>query len=146
MPSSSRPYLIRAIYDWLLDNKFTPYIMIDASVPDVVAPKQFIEDGKIVLNIAQQAVGTLRLGNELVEFDASFSGVITHIKIPVKAIKAIYAYENGRGMIFNDDDDVEVGGNTGVGEAIAPADSSGDGKPKSQTHKNKGRPNLRIVK
>ena len=64
----------------------------------------------------------------------------------MKAIKAIYSFENGRGMIFNDDDDVEVGGNTGLGETRPAADAVTDGKPKSQTHKNKGRPNLRIVK
>ena len=145
MISSSRPYLIRAIYDWLLDNKLTPYIMIDASVSDVIAPKQFIEDGKIVLNIAQQAVGSLRLGNELVEFDASFSGVITHIKVPVKAIKAVYSYENGRGMIFNDEDDVDVGGHVGISESepVMPAADSKGGRP---TPKGKGKPNLRIVK
>ena len=142
MLSSSRPYLIRAIYDWLLDNKLTPYIMIDASIPEVVAPKQFIEDGKIVLNIAQQAVGSLRLGNEWVEFEASFSGVITQIQVPIRAVKAIYSYENGRGMVFNDEDDIEVGGENGSAESeLQPADPAATGQPKP-----KGRPNLKIVK
>lgn len=139
MLSSSRPYLIRAIYDWLLDNKLTPYVMVDASVPNIKAPKQFIEDGKIVLNIAQQAVGSLHLGNDLIEFDASFSGVITHIEVPVRAIKAIYAYENGRGMVFNDDDDVESGGHDG-------GDAPASGPSDRNTAKPKGKPNLKIVK
>ena len=130
MISSSRPYLIRAIYDWLVDNRLTPYVMVDAGVPDVKAPEQFIEDGKIVLNIAPQAVGSLSLGNDALEFEASFSGIVHHLHIPVKAVKAIYAFENGRGMVFHEDDDQP---------------DSGDATP-PKNDPPKGRPNLRIVK
>ncbi len=76
--NSSRPYLVRAIYDWVVDNQLTPYIMVDALMPDVEVPERFVENGKIVLNIEPQAVGRLRMGNDAVEFDARFSGVAHH--------------------------------------------------------------------
>jgi len=129
--NSSRPYLLRAIYEWLVDNALTPYIMVDAMVPDVEVPDRFIEDGKIVLNIDPQAVGNLCLGNEAVEFDARFSGIAHHIYIPVRAVKAIYAFENGRGMVFSDEE----------------GDDEGNPPPSStQPPVKKGRPNLKVVK
>ncbi|ABS78429.1 stringent starvation protein B [Coxiella burnetii RSA 331] len=133
--NSSRPYLVRAIYDWVVDNQLTPYIMVDALMPDVEVPERFVENGKIVLNIEPQAVGRLRMGNDAVEFDARFSGVAHHIFIPVRAIKAIYAFENGRGMVFTEDED---GGNDG---RTSPPSNSSVYKPVK-----KGRPNLKIVK
>lgn len=103
--TSSRPYLLRAIFDWLLDNGLTPYVMVDATQPNVAVPERFVEEGKIVLNIAPQAVGNLALGNETMEFDARFSGVSQHVYVPIDAVMAIYAFENGRGMVFGEDDD-----------------------------------------
>ena len=110
--NSSRPYLLRAIYEWLIDNQLTPYLMVDAMMPHVEVPERFIEDGKIVLNIEPQAVGALRLGNDAVEFDARFSGIAHHIYVPIQAVKAVYAFENGRGMVFNEEEDEEGGGDT----------------------------------
>ncbi|MFW0086636.1 MAG: ClpXP protease specificity-enhancing factor [Coxiella-like endosymbiont] len=132
----SRPYLLRAIYEWLIDNQFTPYVMVDAMVPDVEVPERFIEDGKIVLNIEPQAAGRLRMGNDAIEFDARFSGIAHHIFIPVLAVKAIYAFENGRGMVFNDE---EMDGGGDGGSPPSPPTTGG-------TLVRKGRPTLKIVK
>jgi stringent starvation protein B len=105
--TSSRPYLLRAIYDWILDNALTPYVMVDAMMPNVAVPERFVEDGKIVLNIAPQAVGGLSLGNDALEFDARFSGIAQHVYVPVAAVKAVYAVENGRGMVFSEDEETD---------------------------------------
>ncbi len=130
--TSTRPYLLRAIYEWLIDNQLTPYILVDAGMPNVKVPEQFVEDGKIILNIEPQAVGRLRIGNDAVEFDARFSGIGYHLFIPMLAIKAIYAFENGRGMVFNEEED------------------SGDKNPPPPSNQTallkRGRPNLKIVK
>ncbi len=100
----SRPYLIRALYDWIVDNGMTPYVLVNAEDEKVVVPRQFVEGGKIVLNINPSAVQNLQLGNELVEMDARFSGSPMHISIPVMSVLAIYARENGKGMVFTEED------------------------------------------
>lgn len=105
--TSSRPYLLRAIYEWLLDNQLTPYILSDATQPEVVVPEKFVENGKIVLNIAPEAVRHLRLGNDAVEFDARFSGLVFHVWVPIAAVESIYAQENGRGMVFPSEEDID---------------------------------------
>lgn len=140
--TSSRPYLLRAIYDWILDNHLTPYLMVDATLPNVAVPERFVEDGEIVLNIAPQAVGGLSLGNEAVEFDARFSGVAQHVYVPVQAVKAIYSVENGRGMVFSEDDD---------GQPTPPThptsdDQSGGDDSGSNGGSNAGASHLKIVK
>lgn len=100
--TSSQPYLLRAIYEWIVDNSLTPYILVDASHDAVQVPRQFVEDGKIVLNIAPRAVNNLQLSNEQVLFDARFSGQPMQVALPITAVLAIYAKENGQGMVFND--------------------------------------------
>jgi len=105
--TSNRPYLIRAINEWLLDNQFTPHLLVDAEAPGVDVPNNFIQDGKIVLNIGPNAVEGLRISNQEVTFLARFSGVSQLISIPVSAVLAIYARENGRGMMFNEDQEPE---------------------------------------
>jgi stringent starvation protein B len=104
-----KPYLIRSIYEWILDNHLTPYLLVDAENGNAVLPNQFIEDGKIVLNIRPEAIDALSLGNELIEFNARFSGKPMNVIVPVAAVMALYAKENGKGMVFNpedEDDDV----------------------------------------
>lgn len=108
-----KPYLIRAIYEWIIDNDCTPYLLVDANDKKAFLPMQFAEDGKIVLNIRPAAVDALVLGNDEVEFNARFSGKSMHILAPMKAILAIYAKESGKGMVFdaenvdeNDSDDL----------------------------------------
>lgn len=133
--TSSKPYLIRAIYEWLVDNRLTPYILVDALQPHVVVPERYIDEGKIVLNIAPQAVVGLLMSNSAVEFDARFSGNKMHVYIPISAVKAIYAFENGRGMVFSDDED--------SGGDIA---SDKQSSKKDKSPQKKGRPDLKIVK
>jgi len=125
--TSNRPYLIRAINEWLLDNQFTPHLLVDAEAPGVEVPNNFVQEGKIVLNIGPHAVEGLRITNEEVTFLARFSGVSQLISFPVSAVLAIYARENGRGMMFNENED----------ENPEPDDSG----PKPDT-----RPSLKVVK
>ncbi len=100
--TSSRPYLIRAFYEWIADNDLTPYLVVNAEAPGVVVPRQHVRDGQIVLNINSSAVRDLQLGNEWIEFSARFGGVARTLQIPVTAVLAIYARENGQGMAFSD--------------------------------------------
>ena len=126
--TSSRPYLIRALYEWIVDNDLTPYLLVDAALEGVEVPRQYVENGKIVLNVAPRAVQALDLGNEAVAFEARFSGQAQLLYIPTRAVLAIYARENGQGMMFSEDDDTP------------PSDSGPEGgKPD-------GRPSLRVVK
>ncbi|MCE2572082.1 ClpXP protease specificity-enhancing factor [Motilimonas eburnea] len=96
----NRPYLLRAFYDWILDNEYTPHLVVDAILPHVAVPQQFVKDGKIVLNIAPSAVTAFNMDNEAVSFNARFSGSPFQVYIPVYAIEAIYARENGAGTMF----------------------------------------------
>ena len=106
--SSLKPYLIRAIYEWIIDNDFTPFLLVDAESGDAELPQQCVQNGKIVLNVRPAAVQELGLGNERITFDARFSGVSYQVEFPVSAVLAIYAKENGKGMIFDEKDgDVE---------------------------------------
>jgi len=129
--NSSRPYLLRAIYDWIVDNQLTPYLLVNAELPNVHVPREYVNNGKIMLNIAPQAVQGLDMSGEELSFNARFSGKPTYISLPMAAALAIYARENGRGMVFNEDDDM-------------PPDPT---KPKAKSKdKGKGTPNLRVVK
>jgi stringent starvation protein B len=99
-----KPYLIRSIYEWIIDNDLTPHLLVDAENSHAQLPQQFIEDGKIVLNIRPEAIQGLSLGNEEIQFNARFSGKPMHIVTPIAAVMAIYAKENGKGMIFDRED------------------------------------------
>jgi stringent starvation protein B len=121
-----KPYLIRAIYEWIIDNGLTPHLLVSAEDSKAVLPVQFIEDGKIVLNIRPAAVQSLGLGNETIEFNARFSGKSMHLVVPVTSVLAIYAKENGKGMVFD------------------PEDGAGNDAPPEK--KPSGKPNLRVVK
>lgn len=103
--TSNRPYLLRAIYDWISDNDLTPYVLVDAGVAGVRVPPQVVKNGQVVLNLAMRAVANLDLGNEFVSFQARFSGVSQSIHIPVHAVLALYAQENGQGMMFPAEED-----------------------------------------
>ena len=102
--TSNRPYMIRALYDWILDNRMTPYLLVNAAHPQALIPAQFVQDGKIVLNISPTAVHALVLGNERIDFDARFGGIAMDVVVPVDAVLGIYARENGRGMLFPDEE------------------------------------------
>ncbi|MEM7251748.1 MAG: ClpXP protease specificity-enhancing factor [Pseudomonadota bacterium] len=123
--TSNRPYLIRAIHEWIIDNGFTPHLVVDATSDDVVVPRQFVEDGRIVLNVAPSSVRELHISNDEVSFGARFSGTHFDVSLPIANILAIYARENGQGLAFADDE--------------------GDAPPPSEPEKPKG-PSLRVVK
>jgi len=101
--TSIRPYMIRALYEWITDNRMTPHLLVDSSHPQVVVPARFIEDGKIVLNISPTAVHALVLGNGHIEFSARFGGVAMQVWVPVGAVLGIYVPENRYGILFPDD-------------------------------------------
>ncbi len=107
--SSNRPYLIRALYEWLVDNDLTPHLMVATDREDVVVPGQYVKDGRIILNVGPTAVQMLELGNELISFSARFGGVPTAVSVPPSAVLGIYARENGQGMLFPDEELPEEG-------------------------------------
>ena len=131
--TSSRPYLIRAMYQWIVDNGMTPHLLVNAESEDCLVPAGHISEGKIVLKIAPMAVQGLTLGDDEVSFSARFSGKAESILVPVTALLAVYARENGQGMMFSDDD-----------QPARSSDSSPDDGPEPDP--DKPRPNLRVVK
>lgn len=120
-----RPYLLRAIYEWIVDNHFTPHVLIDADHPEVKVPRQYVRDGQIVLNISMSAVRQLELENEWLSFTARFSGASMRVYAPMVAVLAIYTKENGQGMIFQPEDMPEIS---------------------EEIPKEKKRPNLQVLK
>jgi len=102
--TSNRPYLLRALYEWITDNGLTPHILVDAEVDGVNVPDHVKQNGKVVLNIAAGATEQLMLGTESIEFKARFSGNPHQITLPTSAVIAIYARENGQGMMFSKDE------------------------------------------
>lgn len=102
---TSRPYLLRAMYEWIVDNELTPYILVSADYPEVEVPQRYVKKNKILLNVAPKAVRDLRLENYALDFETTFSGIVEYIYIPIRAIESIYAAENGRGMRFEPDND-----------------------------------------
>jgi stringent starvation protein B len=131
--TSNRPYLIRAMYEWISDNGMTPYLLVDANLPDVEVPRQAVKDGRVVLNIAAQAVAGLELGNQMVRFMARFSGVSQSVQFPVGAVQAIYAQETGQGMMLPQ-------------EAVASSEGGPDPDPGGAPVGDMKRPHLRVVK
>lgn len=103
--TSSKPYLIRGIYQWIVDNDLTPYLLVNAETSDAQIPLEHVRDGQIVLNISPKACRGLLLENNKILFTARFSGVATQVCVPPAAVLAIYAKENGRGMEFSEEDD-----------------------------------------
>jgi stringent starvation protein B len=103
--SSSRPYLLRAIYQWIVDNGLTPYMLVNAELAGVHVPTEHVSNGKIILNISPHAVQGMDMGDEEVGFHARFGGKSMFVHAPVQAVMAVYSKENGRGMVFAEEDD-----------------------------------------
>ena len=99
--SPTRPYMVRAIYQWIEDNELTPYLMVDATADDVQIPVEHVQDGRIVLNIASRATGNMSMENDYINFSARFGGVSQEIWVPLTAVLGIYAKENSQGMFFD---------------------------------------------
>jgi stringent starvation protein B len=104
MSPPKRPYLLRAMHEWVSDSQNTPHIIVDAERPGVVVPRSYVKDGKIVLNLSLTATQNLSLGNEWIEFGARFAGAVQFIRVPIAAVLGIYARETGEGMVFSDQD------------------------------------------
>lgn len=135
----SKPYLMRALYEWIVDNECTPYMLVAAEAPGVMVPEGFAEDGQIVLNLSPTAVRTFIMNNEVVSFEARFAGTSHQLLVPVHAVLAVYARENGQGMFFEPEMPSEE---TLASEGEAPEQPEPDpGPPRPD-----GRPSLRIVK
>lgn len=98
--TSNRPYLLRAIHAWICDNDMTPYIVVDAAAAGVRVPAQVVSDGRVVLNLAPRAVAHLEIGNDAITCMARFGGVSQPLEVPIAAVQAIYARENGQGMLL----------------------------------------------
>lgn len=96
--TSHRPYLLRALYEWIADNGMTPHLLVDATRPMVQVPRHAVKDGRIVLNVAERAVAGLQMTNDVISFSARFGGVSHSVSVPVSAVLAIYARETGQGM------------------------------------------------
>lgn len=135
--TSNRPYLIRAIYDWIIDNGMTPHLMVDAEHPSAIVPMEFADDGRIVLNVAPQAVHGLHMGNEQIRFSARFGGQPFAIELAPQAVLGLFARENGQGMLFPEEEPMDAAGDDDDGQATDGGDKDG-GKPP--------RPTLRVVK
>ena len=101
--TSHRPYLLRALYEWVVDNGMTPHVLVDATLPGVRVPMQSVKDGRIVLNIAERAVGGLRMDNDALRFSARFGGVSQSVLVPLEAVIAVYSRATGQGMALPED-------------------------------------------
>lgn len=139
---SRRPYLIRAIYDWCVDNGHTPHLLVAADYPGVNVPLQFVQEGRITLNLSPMAVQTLNIDEEPIWFSARFSGRPFDVMVPTGAVLAIFARENGEGLVFGE---VEppVGGDSPTPPASSTTPSH---NPEAEAPKPKGRAHLRVIK
>lgn len=148
--TSNRPYLLRAIYDWISDNGLTPYLLVDAEWPGVRVPVSAIRDGRVVLNVAMRAVANLDLGNERVRCMARFGGVSQPIDVPVVAVQAIYAHENGQGMMFPPEQEQSSSARLQGVSAEDAGNTQSSGQSSESTPPDepppKGPPRLRVVK
>ncbi len=135
---SSRPYLLRALYEWISDSAMTPHLLVNAQYPGVEVPSEYVQDGRIVLNVSHSAVQHLLMDNEWVSFSARFGGVSRAIRIPMSAVMAIYARENGQGMAF--------GSQPGDSDGDAPVSPPSSPEEQSKGEAKKSRPTLKVVK
>lgn len=131
--SSNRPYLLRALYEWINDNNMTPHLLVDATQPGVQVPSSTIKDGRVVLNVAGRAVAQLDMGNREIRFMARFGGVSQLVIVPLPSVLAIYAQETGQGMMLPED-----------GGMLAPDDDDDTPEPPEDGPKRGG--HLRVVK
>ena len=149
--SSQRPYLLRALYEWVVDNGMTPHVLVDATQPGVRVPAHAVKDGRIVLNIAERAVGGLRMDNDALRFSARFGGVSQSVLVPLHAVIAVYARETGQGMALPDDPRTAAApmaadpATAAEADAPPPGDKGPDG-PDSPSEPPKRGGHLRIVK
>ena len=143
--TSNQPYLFRAIFDWIVDNGATPYVLVDATGEHVKVPQQSIQNGQIVLNLAPRAVTNFHADESSVSFSARFSGIPQQIYIPIQHILAIYAAENGQGMVFSHDYETNESAETNRESEIA--DVAADNQNSNQTDVDSAsKPFLKVIK
>ncbi|MCQ4314043.1 ClpXP protease specificity-enhancing factor [Stutzerimonas sp. VN223-3] len=136
--TSSRPYLVRALYEWIVDNEYTPHVLVNVEHPGVQVPAGFASDGQIVLNVAPSAVRQLQMDNDAISFEGRFGGVPHRLHVPSAAVMAIYARENGQGMVF----EIE----STPPEDDTPSDDSSTDSGASSRPASAKRPSLKVVK
>ncbi|EIN9354322.1 TPA: ClpXP protease specificity-enhancing factor [Vibrio vulnificus] len=152
--TARRPYMLRAFYDWLVDNDLTPHLVVQATLAGVRVPQEFIQDGQIILNIAPRAVGNLELGNDTISFNARFGGRPHSVIVPLYAVLAIYARENGAGTMFEPEEaytsipgaEQEEDDSIWLEEEHSAPQPSIDLDDEPEPPRPKGRPSLRVVK
>lgn len=137
---SSRPYLVRAVHEWIVDSGLTPHLLVDADSPGLEVPAASIQDGRVVLNVSPTAVRDLLIDTEMVTFVARFGGVSQAVTVPMTAVEAVYARENGRGMMFPVDDDEDDG------RTESAVQEQGEDGDEASPPDRKSRPNLKVVK
>ena len=137
--TSSRPYIIRALYEWILENDCTPYILVNAGDQGVEVPQEHVKDGQIILNISPSAVHDLQIHNQAIDFDGRFAGMPKQVYVPIGSVMGIYAKENGQGMIFDTD------GSRPSPPEPSGTDKSGGGNAPERNAAGK-KPPLRLVK
>jgi stringent starvation protein B len=135
----NQPYLLRAFYEWIVDNNLTPYLVVNATYPGTQVPQEHVQAGQIVLNVSPSSTGKLILGNQDVTFEARFGGVARSLVVPCKSVLAIYAKENGAGTVFTPEDEVDSD------EPVETVSETESNSPTSAPKK-KGRPTLTVVK
>ena len=142
---STRPYLIRALYDWCSENGFTPYVAVKVD-HSVQVPREYVQGGEIVLNVSMDATSSLKLGNDFIEFKARFGGKPREIMVPIHRVMAIYARENGQGMAFpvSDEESAPVALSAVDSPALESLDT--EDKPETPSPSNPGRPALKRIK
>ena len=139
--NSSRPYLLRALYEWILENSCTPYIVVNAYAQDVQVPQDYVKDGQIILNISPVAVHALHMSNAAVEFNGRFAGIPTPVYVPISAVMGIYARENGQGIVFDAEKPVPT-----PPVPPKPTTNLSAVKTTEPDKKSRGRASLRVVK
>jgi stringent starvation protein B len=151
--TSHRPYLLRALYEWIADNGMTPHLLVDATQPGVRVPAHTVKEGRVVLNVAERAVSRLEMDNDAVRFTARFGGVSHPVMVPIAAILAIYARETGQGMALPEDvggtppsDDADDNGLGASDQGDAPDEEPDDHPPPDGGSTPPRRGHLRVVK
>jgi stringent starvation protein B len=132
---SRRPYLLRAMHEWISDSNQTPHIVVDASMEGVEVPRQYVQGGKIILNVSSNATSMLSLGNEIVRFRARFGAATYDVSVPIAAVLGIYARETGQGMIFSEAD-----------TPSPPPTPPSEPAPPSGTENKRTKPTLKVIK
>ena len=137
----TKPYFIRAIHEWSVDNGFTPQVLVNTEYDGVVVPEQYVRDHRIILNVHPQSVAQLEMGNDELSFMARFSGISYRLSVPVEAVMAIYARENGQGIVFQDEPEAPAPGPEADREVADSADDKAAGQKRRS-----GAPHLKLVK